>query len=274
MKRIIIATGVLISALTTNAQMTVEKDYLNVNSDVLNDADVSMEIINLSKSGRKYFVRDMNAGQLRIYNLDHSLWKTITLPNINNYEPKYAAYTSEELFNLDAQVEVAVYYHSTLPSVYIKKLVVVNEGGNIINNIDSAGVLKVYSVGNNSYNAILQTGKEKYTVYKLPGTIPCDKCGNGLGLGKPGKVTTGNIGNPVPNPSNSQTTVEYSLPVGTTNGIIDVYNMSGQKVKSYKIDNTFNSLLIDNTELNSGTYYYYLTANGERSETKKMIVVK
>ncbi|MEZ5018096.1 MAG: T9SS type A sorting domain-containing protein [Flavipsychrobacter sp.] len=275
MKRIIIAIGVLLFGLTANAQMTLEKDYLNVNSDVLNDADVSMEIVNLSKSGRKYLVRDMKAGQLRIYDLNHSLWKTINLPNINNYEPTYAAYTSEELFNLDAQVEVAVYYSNTLPSVYVKKLVIVNEAGNILNNIDSAGVLKIYSTGTNSYNAILQTGKEKYTIYKLPGTIPCDKCGNGLGLAKIGRNNPiGNISNPIPNPSNTQTTVDYTLPIGATSGILDIYNMNGQKVKSYNVDNTFNSLLIDNTELSSGTYYYHLTANGESSETKKMVVIK
>lgn len=56
--------------------------------------------------------------------------------------------------------------------------------------------------------------------------------------------------------------------------VIDVYNVNDKKVKLYNVDNTFSNLLIDNKELNLDIYYYYLTANGERSKTKKMVVTK
>ncbi|MBW7914750.1 MAG: hypothetical protein H3C54_13855, partial [Taibaiella sp.] len=232
MKRIIIAFGALLFGLSATAQMTLEKDYLNVNSDVLNGADIEMNIINLSKSGYKYLAPDMLNGEIRIYNMNHSLWKTINVPTITNYFTETIQYVSEELFNTDSKVELALYYYSTIPNNTNHKILIINEDGNVLNTIDSAGIIKVFNVGNNTYKAIMKTGKEKFTVFNLPGTIPCDKCGNGLGLAKMGgDNSTGNISNPVPNPSNSQTTVEYTLPIGATSGVIDVYNMNGQKVK-------------------------------------------
>ena len=273
MKRIIIVVGALFFGLTTNAQISLEHSYQVPQS----DGERDLQIINLEISGYKYALIDKAVNQVRLYNLNHSVWKTINVNVPSGYTNWYPAFITEKLVNSDNNVELFVNLNGNPNAA--GKVQLINESGSVITTIDSADidtdVPVIQTVGNSTYKLVLKCGKDKWCVYALPGTIPCDKCGNGLGLGKPGKGTTsGNISNPIPNPSNSQTTVEYALPIGATSGVIDIYNMNGQKVKSYKVDNTFNNLLIDNKELNSGTYYYYLTVNGERSETKKMVVVK
>lgn len=274
MKRIITAACLFITAIAANAQMTIENTYSNVNAGKFLE-NMAIEVVNLSTSGRKYLIRDMDASQLRIYNLNHSVWKTINLPTVANHEPGYTSYLSEGLFNTDGKVELAVYYRNTTPNVYVHKIVIVNEDGNILNTVDSAEMIKVFNVGNNTFKAIIEKQGDRAIVFSLPGTIPCDVCGNGLGLGKVGKENgTGNISNPIPNPSTNQTRIEYTLPLGTKQGVIDVYNMNGQNVKSYHVDNTFNSLLVDNTEIPAGTYFYYMIAGGIRSDAKKMVIVK
>lgn len=273
MKRIIIAIGAVFFGLTANAQITIEHSYQVPQS----DGERDLQIINLEISGYKYSLIDKGTNQVRLYNLNHSVWKTINISMPSGYTSWYPAYITEKLVNSDNNVELFIDLGGNPHAA--GKVQLINESGNVLTTIDSASIggeiSELQTVGNGTFKLVLKCGKDKWCVYNLPGTIPCDKCGNGLGVGKPGKgITSGNVSYPIPNPSNSQTKVDYTLPLGATSGVIDVYNMNGQKVKSYNVDNTFNSLLIDNTELSSGTYYYHLTANGERSETKKMVVVK
>lgn len=269
MKKLLLAATILALPTITNAQMTHQRDYNNVNSDVLNDADSEMDVINLSISGTKYLIRDMQNSQIKIYNLDHSIWKTINLPSVTNYAPNYSAFASEELFNPDSKLELAVYYYSTQPNVFLKKLLIIDENGNTLNTIDSAGAMKVYNTGNNKYVAVLPTGNMKYSVYALPGTIP-NGIGNGLGLAK-----NIDLSKPYPNPSTGGTVrIDYNIPEGINNAHLDIYTSSGIRLKSYNIDNTFSNLVINTSDLPPGTYFYNVVIEGDVSETQKIVVLK
>lgn len=46
------------------------------------------------------------------------------------------------------------------------------------------------------------------------------------------------------------------------------------ELKRYEIDNTFHNLIINNSDLHSGTYFYQLLTNSGATGAKKMIVVK
>ncbi|MBW7943597.1 MAG: hypothetical protein H3C64_14725, partial [Candidatus Kuenenia stuttgartiensis] len=230
MKKNLIATAILLSGLTVNAQMTLEKTYYGNKSN-----DWPVKVINLELSGYKLLVEDFSANQINIYNTNHSLWKTIPVNIPPGYSSWQSWYVTERLFNTDNSIEALITIGGS-SGVLPPQVILINENGNVLQTIDSGQIdiddKPVQYVGNNTYKLIVYCGKFKFCIYSLPGTIPCDKCGNGLGLGKPGKgTTTGNISNPVPNPSSSQTTIEYTLPVGATSGVIDVYNMNGQKVK-------------------------------------------
>ena len=66
----------------------------------------------LANSGDKFFIMDVGTNQCRIYNTDHSLWKTIDLPVPANNYLYDIRYVSENLFTLDNSLCLAyVYYH-------------------------------------------------------------------------------------------------------------------------------------------------------------------
>ena len=80
--------------------------------------------------------------------------------------------------------------------------------------------------------------------------------------------------NVYPNPAVNSTRVNYELPKGANEGEIIFYNLQGNEVKRFKVDRTFESLLISTSDLAAGTYYYRLQTAAQSSEGKKMIVIK
>jgi type IX secretion system substrate protein len=77
-----------------------------------------------------------------------------------------------------------------------------------------------------------------------------------------------------PNPSNGNTTIEFNLPQGVNTGQLVIYNMQGVELKRYTVDNTFHTLLLNNSEFHAGTYFYQLQTASGASGAKKMIVIK
>jgi len=241
-------------------------------------------VVNLSLSGRKIAMFDTVTKQLRLYNMDNSLWKTINFPNVPgfthySYEPGYliwggADYISETLFNTDNQIEFTTWYWSTTNPGEGQRLVI-NESGTIINSFPNN--FYVYKSGENQFKAMVHKGYSNYDfdVYTLPGTIPCDPCSNGLGMKDAGDNTAQQLlSEPIPNPSTGKTTIRYQLPTGVYEGDLLLYNTNGQEVRKYRVGNNFQYITIDNHDVPSGTYYYQLRCNGGVSDAKKMIVIR
>ncbi|MBU2650972.1 MAG: hypothetical protein KKA81_08555, partial [Bacteroidetes bacterium] len=76
-----------------------------------NTYNVSAGVAWLELSGTKYYVMDVANSQCRIYNLDHSLWKTMSfsLP-ANNYLYDIQ-YVTQNIFDQDSEVECLVTYY-------------------------------------------------------------------------------------------------------------------------------------------------------------------
>ena len=94
MKKLIFSLlAVTINVFTTNAQITLEQSYADIQG---------LSIIKLENSEYKYLQYDLANQIIKLYNLNHSLFKTITLPNLQPSSQKISiAYISENLFNLD-----------------------------------------------------------------------------------------------------------------------------------------------------------------------------
>ncbi|MCS7229539.1 MAG: T9SS type A sorting domain-containing protein, partial [Candidatus Kryptonium sp.] len=78
-----------------------------------------------------------------------------------------------------------------------------------------------------------------------------------------------------PNPFNPTTTIEFELPV-SANVVLELYNISGQKVKelfSGKLPAGYHKVVVDGRDLASGVYFYVLRAN-DFVGVKKMVLVK
>jgi hypothetical protein len=83
-----------------------------------------------------------------------------------------------------------------------------------------------------------------------------------------------------PNPFNPETNIGFALPVNSS-VVIKIFNILGQKVKEYKYSSMksgYNSVMINASDMNSGVYFYSLTARTEEGKTfsgvKKMILAK
>ena len=112
-------------------------------------------------------------------------------------------------------------------------------------------------------------------VFNLPGTVPCEICGGGMGVQKTDVPQNyGTVSDPIPNPTSGNTQIEYMLPLGVQSGEIDMYNTQGQIIKTYRVNASNTSISIDATEMPAGVYYYSLKAGDTFTKAKKMLVIK
>ncbi len=264
-------------AISTSAQITIDNTFGN-------SIDYQAKVVNLSHSGKKYEIyktqtSSITPDTLYYYNLDYSFWKRIVCPIIPGYEKgTFFSYTSETLFNLDTLLETARCYIKAPFTVDTGTIFIINENGALVDSILHVGFytqdyFTVHNINATTFKATVTT-INGLQILNLPGTLPCDICGGGLGLAKSEKKESYSLPAPVPNPSKNEVKLSFTLPANVNKGVIDIFNTTGQKIKSYTVDNRFGFIIIDNTQLEAGIYYYNLTVNGEISTTQKMLVIK
>jgi len=81
-----------------------------------------------------------------------------------------------------------------------------------------------------------------------------------------------------PNPFSTSTTISFTLPKNVENAQLKIYNLKGQLVKTYKLDNEESSITWDGKNKNgfsvaNGIYFYKLTCNN-KSVVKKIIFLQ
>jgi hypothetical protein len=272
MKKNLYIFAILLTAMTTHGQVTLENTYSSPNGII--------KMINLSVSGYKYCLTDYITNQVKLYDLNHSLWKTINLPvSAGGNLEHNSIVVSEHLFNSDNSIEVLYpvsFYVSSL-SQY-DSIFVVSESGIILFNSKAAWSTTYGQIVNDGANFKLITQDytlTQYNVYSLPGTLPCNACGVFTDIALQNSTDNKQmISNPFPNPTNDKTTIKYELPKGVSQGKLMFYDINGSLVKEFLIDRTFNELQVSNSDLSSGTYYYQLQTIKGTSEGKKLIVIK
>ena len=84
-----------------------------------------------------------------------------------------------------------------------------------------------------------------------------------------------------PNPFNPSTTISYNLGEYLQNPQIEIYNIKGQKVKSYQLEEKagvssiiWNGKDENDKSVSSGVYFYRLVNEGKTIQNKKMLLMK
>ncbi len=263
MKKLTFTLFTILFSLNCKSQISLENSYPSPNN--LN----YVSIVNLSSSGYKYLLQDGNNNQIKIYNLNHSLWKTINLSIPVGFSLSDVANVSEELFNLDGSVELSYSYanYSTSPVQYETKII--NETGSVLLTIPNCNAAYAGSTGTNGWKLIawISGGSNpSRDIYSLPGT------GTNLGLNDDNEVDYFDaFGLAYPNPTNQIINLEYSIPTGSNSGQIEISDINGNILNTYIVDNTFSTLSLDITNFSTGTYFYKMIVNGNVSETKSFI---
>jgi hypothetical protein len=247
MKKPILLLSFLVLMTISNAQITLEQTY-----------PASATLTELGVSGYKYYLMDVTNNQCRLYNTDHSLWKTIALTIPAGMYLYNIQYVSDTLFNKDNKVELAYTYYSYDTTLYYYTYYtrVIDEDGIELLAIPGCSYVDIVNASTNGtkmlayvydYSIILYTLNT--LVYSLPGHLP------------PGGISTARedyLKNAYPNPASSAVMIPYQLPQGINDAQILLMNVSGQILKSYRVDHTFQELIIPIRELPKGVYLYQL----------------
>ena len=250
----------------SNAQITFEYEY---------DSLQAPDVFYLSQIGDnfyRYISFDDGNNQFKLYDLNHSLDKTISIPMENGFPNLYTSYISQSLFDTDVLIEFMVIYSDSAYCYH--KLKVLNESGSVLLEVDSTHTGIVSSAGNDGFVLIIK----KHTdcpnrffgrqIYSLPGSLPTGKTEINRNL------DNWQISNSYPNPSSNYTRIDYQLPKNIYDGEVVFYDIHGREVKRFKVDRTFNHLRLSTTDLSPGTYYYNLQTSQGVSSGKKMVVIK
>lgn len=261
MKNILLYTALVCSA-GIKSQITLENTYSTVGF---------ISSIELSTSGYKYALVDAPNGVVKLYNTNHSLWKTMNMPKPAGAIFYYTASAiSEGLFNTDSKVEfVYSYYATNTPSTGMINFTttVIQEDGTVL--LNTPGRYPYIQKHGSAYKLLIQVdtankmAAKETQVYSLPGSMPVI-----TSMAKKADENFDQLASPVPNPSAGKAIIPYSLSSPTAD--ITFYDVNGKEVKKFTVDGTFNTLEVDNTDLPAGTYFY--TVDG--SETRKMAIIK
>jgi hypothetical protein len=264
---ILISLATLSFSLSLKSQILLENLYTNKSS---------FKIANLTQSGYKYYMLDVTNQQIVIYNTNHSVFNTITIPTVTNYTCTNVFELSDNLFNSDNLMEYCASFKAS--STINDYSAVISENGTTLLNCGLRTDPSVFNIGGNIYKlqtvrVIGGTYKDSVRIYSLPGSKPCDACGGPTSIVK-NNSTTSTMPNAYPNPTSTQITIPYTLTNGDTKGKLNIYDINGKALREFSVDNAFDSIILDTQEFSAGTYYYNLTTNSGVSNAKKIIVIK
>jgi hypothetical protein len=269
MKYFILLLFVLIAA-SSQAQITFEHSYYYYPPGYAGIRPNSFELDRMDSATWKYVLFN-DVDSLLIYNLDHTLDKLILVPNPSR-QNLFFFWIAKNLFTLDNS-----YCYMVSTNGIPGHITVYNENGNVqfgcencwLNNIINTNEGPKMLIDYYRSDSLIQT-----SVFSLPGKLPTG------GIARSSVSSPTIISNNVlptsayPNPSNGQIHIEYKLPDGVPTGEIVITNIQGTEVKRYKVGSVFNDILIEKSDLPSGSYFYKLVTEKGESEARRIIILK
>lgn len=234
----------------------------------------SANICYLESKGQVYFSMDVINKQCHIYNMDHSLYKSISLPTPEGYYLADIQYVSENLFNNDQLVELVYIYSKYVPTTgsyyYTFETKLINENGNVLETFPGAGLTSVIETIENGkkflvyeYNYAVIPYRTYTHVYSLP-----ESASKSADFFDRSSV----LANPYPNPAKHQVHIPVELPGNIFSAQLVLYNLNGQKILSYPVSDADEHILLPARQLDAGTYLYSIQSAGWNSESKKLVV--
>jgi hypothetical protein len=248
----------LLTCLLSQAQLVQDKVY-----------NYSLTSTKINQTDYKYYLMDVANRQCRIYNTDHSLWKTIPVSLPSNYYLFDIKFVSQYLFNSDASVEFwysAYEWVSTGTSTgyyrYISK--VISETGTELASVTGGAFAYIIQTGSDIYKLAIYAYDNSGSfstvqtfIYSLPNSSTAAQYVSAL------------LEDPYPNPASDY----INLPVNHEDegGLLQIFSISGQKIT----ENSFQGgpvFRLNTQSWSPGIYSYRLVTNGIPSETKKFVI--
>lgn len=240
-----------------SAQFALEKVY-----------DHSLASTRINASEYKYFLMDVAKSECRIYNLDHTLFKTISISLPTDYYLNDIKFVTQNLFNSDSNIELWFSAYNWVPVGsdgyyrYISRV------------IDETGK-ELTSIPNGVYAYIIRSGEEQYkmAVYAYdnsfwPGSVKTHI------FSIPGTQTAAHyalakLADPFPNPTGG--VINLPLPAGENSGKLQVFSVTGHLITETILTGQ-PVFRLNASGWAPGTYTYRIVGNSTVSEVKKFIV--
>jgi hypothetical protein len=225
----------------------------------------------LSNSGYKFYVMDVPAQQCRIYNTNHSIWKTINLDVPADHYLYDVRYVSENLFTNDNTLSLCYIYYSydVNNQYYTYTAKFIKENGTVLLSVEGCQYVYVNTVDDDTkmtlyvYDYSISPYTISTLVYDLPGQLVSS------GEGSEFQVFNQQA---FPNPARDYTIIPYELPESSHEGEIILTDSQGNTIQNYEVGRQFNDLMINTAQLPAGIYFYHLQSGNFRSEAKKIVV--
>lgn len=263
MKKILFA--LIVQTAICNGQITLEHTYPTT------PFEQNISVVRFFQHGYKYYHLDKTSNTAKLYNLNHSVFKTIYISVPGGWWLADCK-VSDSLFNSDNAIEALYVIHSVVwtgtKHIYKSETNVISETGTNILSIPQGVSAEIWSTGSNGYKLIVNIDSlytlslEEIRVYSLIGALP---------TGVKSHPNIEDLSSPFPNPSSGKVTIAYQIPEGQSTSEIVIYDIQGKELKRYQVDKAFSTLEIDNSDLPSGTYLYQLAGS---NQAKKMIIIK
>jgi hypothetical protein len=248
--------------------------------------------VKLQRAGVKFVRVNTASNNITLYNLDHSVYRQITVPQQQaNYN---VTYLTETLFDTDSTDLDYALISSLSSNPNIPYFRIYNENGSLIFARDSCSFtwsisaipqphtqLPIINTDSGTVmilSYLTPSPSAQQFVYRLPGSLDCNLCVTpsvGSEMNGTGEIHHGMLmPDPYPNPTGDKTRIDFTLPKGEKHGTIILYDLQGKEIKRYAVDDNFNYLLVSCSEIAAGTYYYQLLAGEKCIAGKKIVVVK
>lgn len=129
----------------------------------------NVELIHLDYSGDKYLVVDREEDVMNFYNLDHSLWKSVTLPIPEGFSIAGWTHISENMINLDDDLEIAFTFTEDNSIIPVPNSRIIREDGTVLASNNQA--FYNFSQISGLDTLLFVTGSFETQVYSLQGLV-------------------------------------------------------------------------------------------------------
>ena len=251
---------ILLSYNLTFGQITLDNNY-----------SYSGTYTKLAVSGYKFYLMDIGLAQCRIYNTNHTLWKTINLsiPASNYlYDIKLL---SEGLLTSDNSLSLAYIYYSydETSGVYTYNARLIRENGTELLSVPNCQYMEIKDLEGEGirllaycYNYSVSPYTVETRIYNLPGNI----------TGMPDNYPELSGHRPFPNPATDVITIGYLLPESAGSSEIILYTASGKEKIRYVLNPHAGSISIPVHNLEPGLYGYAIVSSGNKTAAGKFMV--
>ncbi len=245
------------------------------------NAQITLEKINpgliyeVAKNDFMYTYWDQANNTLDLHHFDHSHYKTVTLPSGSNEIIYNIGYITRGLFDCDSSnIEMMLLVQDTSTTSVLKQsIVILREDGTVVWQKDSATIgttlsatglrTSIFNTPQGAKMYLYNAGKARGELYSLCGTNP---------MSDQFVSNTSSDVNAFPNPARQFVTLRYQFPDGISKGSLIVTDATGMTVREFNINQNFDSILMDTSDLPTGTYFYTVHTYAG-STTKKLIKI-